>query len=130
MKVIIAGSRNIIDFALWHVKTAIEDAKLVGIEITEVVSGGARGIDWCGEQYAIANDIPYKVFHADWKRFGVGAGPLRNVEMAEYADALIAIWDGKSKGTLDMITRMWLLNKPVFVRTVEVGTDANRSRKN
>lgn len=126
MRVIIAGSRNIIDWALDHTLKAIIDSGW-GNEITEVVCGEARGIDWCGKQWAIANEIPVKPFPYKGK-YGKAGGMIRNTEMSEYADALIAIWDGKSKGTLDMITKMRLLNKPVFVRKVEL--DGSTPRKN
>ena len=98
MKVIIAGSRSIINYRA--VRSAIER---VGIEITEVVSGTARGVDKLGERWAAENNIPIKRFPADWNKHDKRAGYLRNVEMAEYADALIAIWDGESKGTKHMI---------------------------
>lgn len=64
MKVIIAGSRGIVDYAVHYVIKAIKDSKF---DVTEVVSGGARGIDWCGEQWAKANDVPIAKFPADWK---------------------------------------------------------------
>jgi len=72
-------------------------------DITEVVSGGASGVDALGERYAHENGIPLKVFPADWAKHGNAAGPLRNKEMAIYADALIALWDGQSKGTRSMV---------------------------
>lgn len=73
--------------------------------ITEIVSGGANGADRLGEEYAKANGIPVKQFPARWDLYGNKAGPLRNAEMAAYADALIAFWDGKSAGTRNMIER-------------------------
>lgn len=97
MRVIIAGSREIKDAMtiLW----AIEHS---GFEITEVVSGTAQGVDQLGEMWAQTHDVPVKKFPADWSS-GKQGGYLRNLEMAGYADALIAIWDGKSKGTRHMI---------------------------
>lgn len=98
MRVIIAGSRDITDYK------QVEAAYLSSnIPITEIVSGGARGVDALGEQVAKNFGIPIKVFPADWDKHGKRAGPLRNIQMAEYADGLIAIWDGKSKGTKHMI---------------------------
>ena len=98
MKVIIAGSRGITDYdTVWR---AIKESKFT---ITEVVSGGANGVDKLGEKYAVRNDIPLKVFLADWKKKKASAGIIRNAEMAKYADALIAVWDGKSPGTKNMI---------------------------
>lgn len=111
MKVIIAGSRSIEED--WILVDHC--VRLSGYEITEVVSGGARGIDTSGEQFAIIRGIPFKRFPADWNSKGKSAGILRNIEMANYADALIAIWDGKSKGTLHMINDMVSKQKPVYV---------------
>lgn len=101
MKTIIAGSRDITDYL--EVKKAVLKSDFI---ITEVVSGGARGVDKLGERFAELYDLPVKVFPctpADWKKFGNKAGILRNIQMGDYADALIAIWDGKSPGTKQMI---------------------------
>lgn len=98
MKTIIAGSRGITDYN--QVLRAIAGADW---EITEVVSGCARGVDYLGERWAQENDIPIERFPARWKEHGNSAGPIRNAEMARYADALIALWDGESRGTRGMI---------------------------
>ena len=98
MKTIVAGTRDITDYQ--KVYDAIFSAPWI---ITEIVSGGARGVDTLGEQAAAALGIPVKVFPADWDRLKRAAGPIRNGQMAEYADALIAVWDGSSRGTADMI---------------------------
>jgi hypothetical protein len=111
MKVVIAGSRNISD-RLGLVKAI----KQSGFDITEVVSGKARGVDTLGETWAMANDIVIKQFPADWAKHGNAAGPIRNAIMAEYADAAIILWDGESKGTLNMIKNMHKLDKPYFIR--------------
>jgi len=76
----------------------------VHFNITEVVSGGARGVDSYGEAWAKARGIAIKRFPADWSTHGKKAGFLRNVQMAEYADVLVAVWDGKSRGTRHMIS--------------------------
>lgn len=100
-KVIIAGGRDFNDYSrLCEHVTHLLRNQYKGIE---VVSGGARGADSCGEQYAIEYNYPIKLFEAQWEEYGKSAGYRRNVEMAEYADALIAFWDGKSKGTKHMI---------------------------
>lgn len=99
MKVIIAGSR-IFNEDLIIINTAIA---MSAFKVDEIVSGGARGIDRLALKYAQLIDMPYKVFPADWEKNGRKAGYLRNIQMAEYSDALIAIWDGKSKGTKHMI---------------------------
>jgi len=98
MRVIIAGTRTIDRLAI------LEDAiKRSAFDITEVVSGGARGVDKLGELWARQHGIKCTVKAANWERDGKRAGYLRNVEMAKYADALLAIWDGTSPGTGMMI---------------------------
>lgn len=110
MKVIIAGGRHFNDM-----RVLAEAVKQCGWEITEVVSGGATGADRLGEYWANANNVPIRKFHADWKRWASFAGPKRNRQMAEYADALIALPGGK--GTANMIEeatkrglQMWVTN--------------------
>jgi hypothetical protein len=98
-KVIIAGGRNIKDYNL--VVAAIEESGWKD-QITEVVSGGADGVDKLGERWAMDNLLYVRRFNADWKRWGNRAGPIRNLEMAKYADALILVWDGESKGSKSM----------------------------
>jgi hypothetical protein len=98
MKTIIAGSRTLLDPT--PITTAIRAS---GFEISEVVSGGAAGVDRYGEIWASFHAVPLTIFPADWKTHGKAAGPIRNMKMAEYADALIAVWDGKSRGTKNMI---------------------------
>ncbi len=63
----------------------------------------ARGADKLGYDWGKANNIPIAEFPADWNRYGKSAGYRRNVEMAKNADALLALWDGKSRGTRHMI---------------------------
>ncbi len=84
MKTIIAVSRDVIDHAL--VSKAILDS---GFKITEVVSGGANGVDYLGEKWARENKIPLKIVNADWNMYGKAAGSIRNSLMAKYAEALI-----------------------------------------
>lgn len=98
MIVIIAGSRHITDMAI-----LVEAIKASGFEITCVVSGCGRGVDELGERWAAYNSISIKRFSADWEEYGKAAGPIRNAEMAEVADALIAIPGPESRGTLNMI---------------------------
>ena len=98
-KVIIAGSRGFSDYEkLCEICDFMLKEK---IEI-EIVSGTAKGADLLGERYAKEKGLPIKQFSADWTK-GKSAGYARNKQMAEYADALIAFWDGSSKGTKHMI---------------------------
>lgn len=112
MKVIVAGCRDFHDYDF--VVKAIEDS---GFEIAELVSGGAKGVDALGEKWARENDVPVKVFAADWSRFGRCAGPMRNGKMAGYASALVAVWDGTSPGTKSMIhlAEQWCLKVHVSI---------------
>lgn len=114
MKVIIAGSRDVT--ALYLVEDAV---RMSGFEITEVVCGGARGVDRLGEIYAQQRNIPVKYFLADWDKFGKSAGHRRNREMAVYAEALITCWDGISPGTKGMILDMKKLKKRTFIGLVK-----------
>ena len=100
MKCIIAGTRSCPKYIF---DLAIKKCDFVH-EITHVLSGAADGADKYGEQWAFENDLPTTRFPALWLKFGKSAGPIRNKEMLKKADALLAIWNGKSKGTLDMIT--------------------------
>lgn len=101
MKIIIAGSRSIKDYEF--VKRCIENSPF---KITEVVCGMADGVDILGKQYAEEKGLLVKEFPANWKSDGRKiAGFIRNEKMAKYADGLILIWDGKSKGSKDMLKR-------------------------
>lgn len=110
MKVIIAGSRNIEDYAL-----VVNAIKTSGYNITTVISGCAVGVDRLGERWAIANNIPVIEMPANWSRDGLKAGPIRNKEMALVADAAVIIWDGESTGTRNMIDCMIKLKKPYHI---------------
>ncbi len=101
MKVIVAGSRDITDYDV--VRKALDDARENGLEITTIIEGGARGVDSLAARYATEHGIEHIRVHADWKRYGRGAGRKRNEQMAAMGNALIAIWDGKSRGTRHMI---------------------------
>jgi len=112
MKVIIAGSRDITDYNLVN-----QTVKESGFIITEVVSGGARGVDKLGEKYAIENNLILTIFNPNWSKEGLSAGFNRNKKMAEYADALIAIWNGSS-GTANMIEEAKKKNLQIFIKRV------------
>ncbi len=101
MKLIIAGGRN---FHNYEQLCKVCDNILQDQTNIEIVSGAYyKGADKLGEQYAAEKGFRLTKFPADWNRFGKAAGPKRNEQMANYADALIAFWDGKSKGTKHMI---------------------------
>ena len=116
MKTIIAGSRTI-DF-----ETTIEylcELRFI-TDITEVVSGTARGVDTYGEWFANRYEIPIKRFPANWDEYGKSAGMIRNKEMAEYAEQAIILWDGESKGTKNMIDLVKKKKIPIFLLETNV----------
>lgn len=100
MKVIIAGGR---DFVPAQVHFNWLSSVLKSIKATEIVSGGCSGADKFGERAANHYKLALKVFPADWNTHGKAAGPMRNEEMAKYADACILLPGGR--GTADMRTR-------------------------
>ena len=102
MKVIIAGGREFCDYTFLKDKCDYFLQNFLPSNL-EIVSGTAHGADRLGERYAVEKELKIVKFPADWDKHGKSAGFIRNEEMAKYADALIAFWDGKSKGTKHMI---------------------------
>ena len=102
MKVAVIGSRGI---------SAVD----IGIHISggdEIVSGGAIGIDACAAEYAKKNGLKMTVFLPQYERYGRAAPIVRNKKIVEYADKIVAFWDGKSKGTLSVIKYAEKMGKP------------------
>lgn len=101
-RVIIAGSRGFDNYAFLEGRMDLlsEDWD----EDLIVVSGGARGADKLGEQWAFRARHDVEVIPADWERHGRAAGPIRNEEMADIADAVVVFWDGISRGSKSMIS--------------------------
>ena len=99
-RIIIAGGR---DFQDYDYLIDSCDEILKQYDNVELVGGGAKGADALGKHYAELRQYDYKLFPADWDKHGRSAGPIRNKQMAEYADALIVFWDGKSRGSANMI---------------------------
>ena len=90
MKTAVIGSRGL----------TIEDLeKYLPKETTEIVSGGAKGIDACAKRYALSRGIKFTEFLPEYKKFGKSAPLRRNDRIIEYADVVLAFWDGKSRGT-------------------------------
>ena len=108
-RVIIAGSRDMADYEA--ARKAIGEAlgEIGGGAPVRVVSGHCRGADILGERYAREHGLELAVFPAEWNIYGRRAGFLRNTQMADFASeegsegALIAFWDGQSRGTKMMI---------------------------
>jgi len=116
MRTIIAGGRDIETSNI--IEIAIEYAKEHDINVTSVVSGNCpTGIDRLGEIWAIKNNLELTLVPAEWSKHGKAAGPIRNRVMAreKNAEALIAIWDGKSRGTKNMIDEATEANLKVCI---------------
>ena len=109
MKLAIVGSRSFFDYQLL-VET------LQDLEISEIVSGGARGADSLAEKYAREKGIPVKVFKPDWNGLGKAAGFIRNKSIIDYADKVIAFWDGQSHGTKHSIDLAMKQDKLMLVK--------------
>ena len=110
MKVAIVGSRSFDNY--YHLASELDKRKH---EITEIVSGGARGADALAKKYAELNGITYTEFPANWEKYGRSAGFRRNRDIVIYSDKTIAFWDGISKGTAHTITLTENLGKKVEI---------------
>lgn len=117
-KVIIAGSRGFSRYALLREKCDLLLANRHP-DVT-IVCGMARGADLLGKRYAEEKGYPVLEYPADWKTNGLSAGYIRNKQMAENSDALIAFWDGQSRGTNHMINLACERNLEVRVFRYEV----------
>lgn len=94
MKLAIIGSRSLKNIVL---------EQYVGVEVSEVISGGAVGVDACAAEYAKRKGLKLTEFLPQYNRYGRAAPIVRNKEIVDYADRMIVFWDGKSKGTLSVI---------------------------
>ena len=110
MKVAVIGSRGL------HVDDL---RQYLPKETTEIVSGGAKGIDSDARAYAQAHGIPLKEFLPEYQKYGRGAPLKRNLLIIEYADVVLAFWDGESRGTKYGIDHCRKMNVPVNVITLE-----------
>jgi hypothetical protein len=119
MKLIIAGGRDITidsDFIgdLINRSGLPDQFEVDNTMQLEIVSGGATGIDTSGEQFGFEYSSKVTKFPAEWDKLGKGAGHIRNKQMADYADALLLIWNGESKGSANMREQMLKQNKPIY----------------
>lgn len=106
MKVAVIGSRNL----------KVDDlGKYLPDGVTEIVSGGARGVDTCAREYALANRIKLTEFLPEYDKYGRGAPLRRNITIIEYADLVLAFWDGSSHGTKYVIDNCKKRGVPVKV---------------
>ena len=110
MKVAVIGSRSL------HVSNL---EKYLPPEVTEIVSGGARGVDSSAREYATANGIRIVEFLPNYKEFGRGAPLKRNLQIIEYSDTVLAFWDGVSRGTKFVIDNCKKLGVSLQVFSIE-----------
>ncbi len=96
MKVAIIGSRSL---------TEDNIGEYIPVQTTEIISGGAKGIDACAEKYATENGIKLTLFLPQYQKYGRFAPLKRNIEIIENADLVIAFWDGKSRGTKETLNK-------------------------
>jgi hypothetical protein len=108
MKVAVIGSRNFNDYE--EVKQVLSN-----IKITLLVSGGAKGADTLGQKYAEEHNIETKIFLPDWEKYGKKAGFLRNSDIINESELVVAFWDGLSKGTLDSIKKAEKKGKNILI---------------
>ena len=106
MKIAVIGSRSI---------SEIDINSYIPHDCDELVSGGARGVDSRVSEYAAINGIRMTVFLPKYEKYGRAAPIVRNKEIVEYSDEIIAFWDGRSKGTLSVINYCEEVNKPCKV---------------
>lgn len=110
MKVAVVGSRNI---------TNISIKDYLPASISLIISGGAKGIDALAENYADSQQIKKLIFHPEYKKYGKSAPLVRNRLIVENADLIIALWDGKSRGTKHTIDYAVALGKKVSVYIIK-----------
>lgn len=108
MRLAIVGCRNFTDYREFVSETHRFD-------FCEIVSGGCRGTDKLAERYALEYGIPIVIFHPDWNKYGKAAGPIRNRQIVEYCDAVLAFWDGRSAGTKSTIVMARKAGKPIEI---------------
>lgn len=122
MKLLIAGTRTFTDYEFFknEINKLIQQCYEQGYawKIDCIISGCARGADQLAIRYAKEYNIPTVLYPASWEKYGRAAGPIRNIEMANAADALIAFWDGKSAGTKNMIEAMQERQKELHVISI------------
>lgn len=106
MKLAVIGSRGL---------TVKDLGKYIPEGVTEIVSGGAKGIDACAREYAIQNGIKLTEFLPEYEKYGRSAPLKRNLLIINYADEVIAFWDGASKGTKYVIDNCKKMDKKIDV---------------
>lgn len=117
VSVVIGGYRN---FEKYEIFKSFVDSCLVELDLKEItiLSGHCKGVDLMGEQYAKEKGLLLEVYPAEWKKYGKAAGPIRNKQMVEKADIVIAFVCERAKGTKNLIAQAKKLDKKVFVKEI------------
>ncbi|MCH5296122.1 MAG: hypothetical protein J1E85_00465 [Ruminococcus sp.] len=106
MKIAVIGSRGL---------SVPNLTRYIPLNTTELVSGGAKGIDQCVKEFAKSHNIKYTEFLPNYRKYRRGAPLKRNLEIINYADFVVAFWDGLSRGTKFVMDNCIALKKPIRV---------------
>lgn len=117
MKVAVIGSRGL---EVEHLEDYLPEG------VTEIVSGGAKGVDTCARNFALRHGLKLTEFLPEYSKYGRGAPLRRNITIIEYADLVLAFWDGKSRGTKFVIDNCKKRNIPVAVCQPAAGLEAKQ----
>lgn len=117
MTVIIAGPRTFYPLTSVFVQAVAH----CGFPVEKIISGGADGVDRQAKRFAQNNELPFAEFKADWDKYGRKAGPIRNHQMAQKADALIVIKKKgeETPGTANMIRTAEKRGMPIYIEEVD-----------
>jgi hypothetical protein len=122
LTVVVSGSRTITNRNL--IKDILSKHRFE--KFHKLIHGGAHGVDQVAASWAELWGVEVEEYPADWDRHGKAAGPIRNKEMAAKADALIAIWDGKSRGTKQMIDHCITIGLPLKIELVTLDESSTK----
>ncbi len=117
-RLVVAGCRTFHDYSVASSEIEKILQKLDAEYSVIIVSGCAEGADKLGEKYAAEHNLTIERFPAEWDKYGKYAGPRRNAQMARIADAVLVFWDGKSRGTKNMIENAKKAKKPYTVISI------------
>lgn len=128
MRVVIAGPRDFFPSS-YQFNLIVKKLESLGIEVKEVVSGTANGVDKAGENWGFVNRRSVKRFPANWDQYGKAAGPIRSGEMADYAAAVVVIVNrdiALTKGSKNMTEQGAQKKLPVLLARVYEGEDPSK----
>lgn len=114
-RLVVAGCRDYNDYSVASVEIEKHIQTLDANRSVIIISGCAEGADKLGERYATEHHLNIERYPAEWEKYGKYAGPKRNAQMAKVADGVLVFWDGKSRGTKNMIENAKKANKPYVI---------------